>query len=410
MKRQQSILVSSVLIVGIFSFSAGWFFAKNIGTNAGRAQQTIDQSQAQENPDPLMAGVQIRDINEVWKILQDSYYDASKMNLPTLEYGAVKGFVAGIADPYTVFMTPEESQDFENGLEGQLEGIGAELEVREGRLIVVTPIKDSPAEKSGILAGDIIWKIDGELAEEMTIYEAIRRIRGPKGTRVTLTIVRENKPEPFDVTITRSEITIESVTVKKLDGDIFHVTINQFNDHTKREFDNAIQRMLLEKASGMILDLRGNGGGYFDTAVDILSELLQGKKPAVIIKKRNQENEASETSGNAKIADIPLVVLVNKGSASASEIVAGAVQDYKRGILIGEKTFGKGSVQEIDQLPDGSSLRMTIAKWFTPLDRSIDEVGITPDIEIEMTDEDREQNRDPQLDAAVNHLMSSNRR
>lgn len=408
MKRPQSILLSSVLIASLAAFSLGWFFANNIGTGKYISRNSL---QTLEKNDPeINAVLKIRDVDEVWKTLRDSYYDATKLSLSELEFGAVKGFVKGIGDEYTVFMTPEESKEFENGLEGQLEGIGAQLEVKAGKLIVVSPLKNSPAERAGIRAGDIILSINGKIAADMTFYEAIKAIRGKKGTSVMLKIFREDIPEPFEIGIKRAEITIDTITVKKLSGDIFHVSINQFNDHTKTEFQNVIQKILLEKAKGMIVDLRGNGGGFLDIAVDMVSEFIPGEQPAVVIKKRDStKNETVKTYGNAKLIDIPLAVLVNKGSASASEIVAGALQDYKRALIIGERTFGKGSVQEINKLPDGSSLRLTIAKWFTPLDRSIDDVGIIPDREVKMTEEDIKQNRDPQLEEAIEYLTKGSK-
>lgn len=406
MKRAQSILVSSVLIASITAFGLGWFFAKNIDTETPNANPNIFQTAASgstTNIEPLT----VPDLDEVWAILNDSYYDNSKLEASKLKYGAVKGFVAEIGDPYTVFMTPDESKEFEDGLEGQLEGIGAELEVKNGKLIVVSPLKNSPAQQAGIRSGDIIAKIDGKLAAEMTFYDAVHKIRGKKGTQVNLTIIRESLAKPLEIKITRSEIQTDSITLEKLPDNIFHLSINQFNEHTKTQYENAIQKILLEKAKGLILDMRGNGGGYLDVSIEILSELLPGKQTAVIIKKRNEKDDAIKTIGGSRLADIPLAVLINNGSASASEIVAGAIQDYKRGILIGEKTFGKGSVQEIEKLNDGATIRMTIAKWFTPLNRSIDEVGIAPDKEVKITEEDINQKLDPQLDEAVNYLKNS---
>ncbi|MEK9132960.1 MAG: S41 family peptidase [Patescibacteria group bacterium] len=403
MKISRSILVSAFLLVGLTAFSIGWFMGNNNSDSPALPSigQTIGTiGTANEN-------VSIKDLDEVWKRLQANYYDEKKLDAEKLKYGAVKGFVAAIGDPYTVFMTPDESKDFDDGLNGNLEGIGAELEVKEGKLVVVTPLKSSPAEKAGLKTNDIIFKIDGALAEELSLYDAVHRIRGKKGTAVTLTIIREKKSDPFEIKIVRAKVVIDSVTVKKLDGDIFHLTVNQFNDHTKTEFQNAVQKILLERARGIILDLRGNGGGYLDISVDMLSELLPGEKVASIIKRRDaKQNESVKTSGLSSLPDIPLVVLVNKGSASASEIVAGAVQDYKRGVIIGEKTFGKGSVQEISRLADGSNLRLTIAKWFTPLDRSIDDTGITPDKIVELTEADFKAEKDPQLDAAIQYLKS----
>lgn len=401
----RKILITTVVLASIASFSLGWFCAKNAGVPLQKdvSAQTIGEM----NPDPELAPIRIRDIDSVWNKLKDSYYDASKLDREKMEYSAVKGFIAGIGDPYTVFMTPEEAKDFEDGLNGLLEGIGAELEVKAGKLVVVSPLKDSPAEKAGVKPGDIIQKIDGSLAEDMTLYEAIRKIRGKKGTQVALTIIRENVAQPIELKITRSSITIDSVVAKKLDGDIYHVEIRQFSNTTKNEFQSVVQKILLDKAKGIIVDVRGDGGGYFDTSVDIISEFISGEKAAAVIKRRDQsKNETVKTNGSGRLADIPLVVLINKGSASASEIFAGAIQDYKRGILIGEKTFGKGSVQELVDLQDGSNLRLTIAKWFTPLGRSIDEVGISPDREIKLDEKDVAANKDPQLDAAIQYLKN----
>lgn len=402
MKRSQSILLSSVLIASLISFGLGIFFAKNVNV-----KQPVSISVTEGKGNSTADFLKIRDLDEVWRRLQSFYYDAAKLDQKNLEYNAVKGFVKGIGDPYTVFMPPDEAKEFGQELGGKLEGIGAQLEVKEDKIMVVAPLKNSPAEKAGVKAGDIIFKINNEMAQDMTLYEAVSRIRGKKGTQVTLTLIRENQSKPLEITITRDEVLIDTVTVKKIDGGIYHVAINQFNDHTKTEFQKAVEEILLAKAKAMVLDLRGNGGGFLDISIDILSEMIAGEKTVVIVKKRDEtKNESIKTNGNARIPDLPLVVLVDKGSASASEIVAGAIQDYKRGIVIGEKTFGKGSVQELVDLNDGSSLRMTIAKWFTPLSRSIDEVGIMPDKEVKFTEEDAKLDRDPQLDAAIRYLKS----
>lgn len=390
-----------ILLIAVLAFSLGFGFGqKNAAAPADSANGAPPISVNGGN-------LKIRGLEDVLALLKKSYYDASKLEPIKLEYGAVKGFVAGIGDPYTVFMTPQESNEFQKGLEGELEGIGAELEIKDGKLIVITPLKESPAEKVGLKPGDIIYKIGDSLTQELTLFEAISKIRGPKDTTVTLTIKREGTQEPFQVKITRKKITVESVRVKKLDGDIFYIEINQFNNHTVNELDKIIENILLQKASGIVLDLRGNGGGYLDTSIIVLSEFIEGEKTAVIVKKRNNtDNEELKTNGTGRLKDLKLAVLINKGSASASEIVAGAIKDYRRGILIGEKTFGKGSVQEINKLKDGSSLRMTVAKWFTPKDNSIDEVGITPDKEVKLTEEDAQNKRDPQLDEAVRYLKN----
>ncbi len=343
---------------------------------------------------------------KVWGIVSDAYVDESALDKQTMVYGAIKGMVASLSDPYTVFMTPNETKDFNDSLNGTLEGIGAELTVKNQVLVIISPLKDSPADKAGLLPGDVIYKIDGNLTSDMTLFEAITKIRGTKGTKVTLTILRKGKKDPFDVAITRDDVNVESVSMEDKGNGIFYIAINQFSDNTQPEFDDAVQKILLKNPKGIIMDLRYNGGGYLDGSVSILSDFLQGHQVAVTIKKRDpKDNETMYVTGNAPLANVPLVVLVNAGSASASEIVAGAIQDHKRGEIMGEQTFGKGSVQEVDQLNDGSSLRITIAKWYTPNDKNISEVGITPDIVVPMTEADAEAKKDPQLDAAMKYIQ-----
>lgn len=345
---------------------------------------------------------------DVWDELDSRYVDGSKvLDSQNFIYGSIKGLVDSLGDPYTVFMTPEETKEFEENLNSQLQGIGAELSVQDGMLVVISPLKDSPAEKAGLKPGDIIFEIDGKTTSEMTLFDAIMKIRGEKGTDVTLTIIRGELDEPFEVTITRDDINVESVTSERLEGNIAYISINQFSDNTAEEFEKAVNDILLNTPKGVILDLRYNGGGYLDISVDIVSEFIEGKKPVVSIKtKDGNEDQIFDTTGNARIAKAPLVVLVNDGSASASEIVAGAIQDSKRGIIMGEQTFGKGSVQEVEFLQDGSSLRMTIAKWLTPSGRSISEVGITPDRIVIQKQEDLDKNIDSQLEEAKNYLTN----
>lgn len=320
----------------------------------------------------------------VWSLLEETYVDETVLDRQQMAYGAIKGMVAALNDPYTVYMTPQETIEFDQNLNGQLEGIGAELTVREQMLVVVTPLKNSPAESAGLKSGDIVYKIDGGLTAEMTLFEAIMKIRGEKGTRVTLTIIREGVDEPFEIPIVRDTVNIESASFEEIEDGIFLINIYQFNDNTTPEFLDAVKQIAEENPDGVILDLRNNGGGYLEISVDILSEFLEGTMEAVTIKRRDDsENETLYVTGDPLLPDVPLAVLINEGSASAAEIVAGAIQDYQRGIIIGETSFGKGSVQEVDKLGDGSSIRLTIAKWYTPNGNNIDYVGITPDMEIE---------------------------
>ena len=238
----------------------------------------------------------------------------------------------------------------------------------------------------------------------MSLIDAIMGIRGEKGTTVTLTIIRENVDESFDVSIVRDSIDIESVTAEKLDGEIVYLSVNQFNDNTKEEFGKAISEMILEEPKGLIVDLRYNGGGYLDISVDLLSYLLPSETLAVTLKEIGEEDNEYYTNGNPKVLDVPLVVIVNESSASASEIVAGAVQDHQRGIVLGTQSFGKGTVQEVETFFDNSSIRLTIAKWFTPNGRDIDKHGLTPDIIVEITEEDIVNEYDAQKEAAIEYL------
>ncbi|KKP36407.1 hypothetical protein A2483_02630 [Candidatus Peregrinibacteria bacterium RIFOXYC2_FULL_33_13] len=343
----------------------------------------------------------------VWDVLDTLYYDPTKLNTDQRIYGAIKGMVSSLGDPYTVYMTPDETKEFQQSLEGKLEGIGAELTVKEGNLVVVSPIKSSPANKAGLKPGDIIYLIDGNATSEMTLFEAITKIRGPKGSKVVLTIIRQDKPQPFEVTIIRETIDIPSVEAEYRDN-IAIITVNQFNEVTLPEFNKVEGDILMKQPKGIIVDLRYNGGGYLDTSIKLLSKFFENKEKAVIIKqKENNKNEIIYTFGKGKLSNYPLVVLINQGSASASEIFAGAIQDLKRGILIGEQSHGKGSVQQIEELKDGSSLRITIAKWFTPLDRSIDEVGIQPDRIVKQNeDEKTTEPEDAQLNEAISYIKS----
>jgi carboxyl-terminal processing protease len=311
--------------------------------------------------------------------------------------------VYSLEDPYTTFLTPKENKDFQESINGTLEGIGAELTLRDGMITVVSPLKGSPAKKAGIQPEDVILKVNGENIQDFSLEQVVMRIRGPKGSKVKLTLGRKGQSEPFDVEILRETININSVDWKMIDG-IAHIELNQFGGKTRGEFTKAISEIQLKRPKGVILDLRYNGGGYLDGAVDIASEFME-KGKVVSVKKRNPiEDEVTYVTGKARMATVPMVVLINKGSASASEIVAGAIRDNGRGTIIGETSFGKGTVQEVQNLIDGSSLRITIAKWFTPSNVNISKVGITPDKEVKRTIEDIKANKDPQLDAAVEFL------
>jgi carboxyl-terminal processing protease len=403
--KRSTRVISYVIIFGVV-FYLGWAFggafnaqpangtSNNIFNNFGKAQS-------------IPEGVDLTTFWKVRDILKDKYVHTEKLDDQKMIYGAIRGLTDALEDPYTIYMDPTETAEFSHSLNGEMEGIGAELTVKNQQLMVVSPLKNSPAQKAGLKPNDIIYKINGEIAAELSLYDAINNIRGEKGTEVTLTIVREGVNEPFDVKIIREELRIESVTSEEVEPGIWMISIDQFSDDTKAELYKQAAEIQAKNPKGIILDLRYNGGGYLEGSVDVASVFVKGKEKIVTIKYRNaEESETLSSSGEVILADVPLLVLINKGSASASEIVAGALQDLKRAVIMGETSFGKGTVQEVDPLADGSSIRFTIAKWFTPLDREIDKVGIVPDIEVKLTEEDFLADKDPQMDEAVKYLKN----
>jgi len=388
-----------LIVLIFFVFMLGW----NIGVNHTYQKQGIDAKNVITTPYGETETVNMQLFWDAWNILSGRYVDPHKMDTQKMIYGAAKGMVDALDDPYTIFMTPKENKEFQDIMQGTLEGIGAELIIRNGMLTVISPLKNSPAKKAGLQPEDIIYKVDGEFVDEMAFKEAIMKIRGEQGTQVTLTVLRKTENEPIDLIITRDTININSVDWEMIDG-IALVEINQFGKNTRWEFSKAINEILNKRPKGIILDLRYNGGGFLDGAVDIASEFIE-KGKVVTIKKRNPEmDEVIFVNNQARLANQPLAVLINKGSASASEIVAGAIQDHKRGIIIGETSFGKGTVQEVESLIGGASLRITVAKWFTPNDQNISETGIIPDIIVERSLDDFENDDDPQLNAAIDYI------
>ena len=341
----------------------------------------------------------------VWGILKTQYVHEEALNTDAMVYGSIKGMVDALDDPYTVFMDPKETEEFTNSLNGDLQGIGAELSIDDGQIVVVNPLKDSPAEKAGIKPGDIIYKIGEEFAGDFSFVEAVQKIRGEEGTPVNLTILRKGVNNPIEMTVIRAKINVKSVESETFDNGVIHISINQFADDTASELKSIIAPLVLNEPKGIILDLRSNGGGYLDKAVDVVSFFLDTDLPVTKTQEKNGNNtETLKTITSQKLLDVPLVVLVNDGSASASEIVAGAIKDHKRGVIMGIKTFGKGTVQAVEYLEDGSSLRITIAKWLTPNGTDVDKAGLEPDIVVDLYDDDIKNDFDRQLDEAKKYL------
>jgi len=401
--------IAIYILIAVFSFALGWqATVMGILDSQGVGNATIYSETGEKIADVeseiKKPNVDMKMFWLVWNEVLKKHIDSDKVSKEDMVYGAIQGMVNALDDPYTVYKTPEETRDFDNDLEGKMEGIGALIDGREGVFKIASTLKDSPAQKAGLMPDDIIFKVDGESVVDLTIFELVGKIRGKKGTPVVLTIIREELSEPMEVKIIRDSIKIDSVSVENLDDGIVYISVNQFNEDTGIKFSQAISDLLLKEPKGIIIDLRSNGGGYLETAIDILSHLLPTDEVAVILKEKEGEDKKELTRNASKVLDIPLVILVNQESASASEIVAGAIKDYKRGVIMGTKTFGKGSVQEIEHFSDKSSLKVTIAKWYTPNDISIDKVGLEPDILVELDKKDFEKDIDTQKEEAIKYL------
>jgi carboxyl-terminal processing protease len=341
---------------------------------------------------------------EAWDLIQQDYYG----ELPTEEemtYGAIRGAVNTLGDPFTAFIEPETAAINREDDSGSFEGIGAYVSMRDGRLVIVSTFKDQPAAEAGLRRGDIVLQVDDTPIENMSIYEAITLIRGPAGIPVRLTVLREGE-EPFEIEVTRARIDIPIVQSEMREDGIAYVQLFDFSTDASLKLDETLQEMLAQDAQGLVLDLRGNPGGWLHEAV-LTAGLFLPKEELVLIERMKDGTERPfRTTEEPTAADISMVVLVDGGSASASEIVAGALQDQGRATLIGEKTFGKGSVQIPHELSNGAELRVTIARWFTPNDRAIHGEGLEPDISVELSPEDLEADLDPQLDRAIQYLLT----
>jgi len=355
---------------------------------------------------------------EVWDRLEESYLDEGAIDYSKMIEGAISGMVASLGDPYTVFLPPEENKKSKDDLAGSFEGVGMQLGYKDSKVVVVAPLKGTPADEAGVKAGDIISHVKDEKKEidqeidSLPLPEVVNMIRGSKGMPITITFIREG--EPIEITITRGTIVIPSVEVdfinaKDAKGDaetVAHLKLSRFGDRTDQEWQNAINQIVQKKSKGelvgVIFDLRNNPGGYLQGAVYIASEFLS---EGVVVQQEEAVGNGKETfsvNRQGRLTDVPLVVLVNQGSASASEIVAGALSERERAKLVGEKTFGKGTIQEAEDLSAGSGLHITIARWLLPSGKNIDGEGLTPDHEVGMDESD--QSKDPQFDKAVELL------
>ena len=399
------------ILIGLFvasaAFLAGWFLSGQTATYPAEPPAAL--SGATEGQP---AQVDFSIFWQTWAVIDDKFVNGTSTTALTQEdlqnrvYGAAAGLVDSLGDPYTVFFSPADNEAFTDDIRGDFGGVGMELGARDRQLKVITTLPDTPAERAGVRAGDVITQINGKPVGKMTVDEAVKLIRGEVGTTVALTVNRSGEGIK-DFEIVRGRIQVPTMETELLPSGVFVLKLYSFNALSPQLFKQGLRQFIKAKTDKLIIDLRGNPGGYLEASVDVASWFLPEGK--VVVKERRvigEDDKLYRSRGYNVFDDkLKLVILIDGGSASASEIVAGALSEHGRAVLIGEKTFGKGSVQELVSLPDGSAVKITIAKWLTPEDHSISENGLKPAIEVDMTAEDREAGRDPQLAAAVDYLL-----
>jgi carboxyl-terminal processing protease len=396
-----------VVILLLGSFIAGLYLGRSKFVQKNLEKQTANLEIENKYSDKTEQ-IDFQLFWKVWDIVDKKFID--ELDYQRMLYGATSGMVASLQDPYTIFMDPKASVDFQEEIEGTFEGIGAEIGIKNEQLTIIAPLSSSPAEKAGIKAKDIILKIDGEETKGMSLIEAVSKIRGERGTQVTLTVIRDEFDEPQDFVITRETIEIESVKWelrKKGEKDIAYIELSHFGEDTPEKFKEIITDVLSRGIDGIILDLRNNTGGFLESSIEVASEFLSPEKVVAIESFSDGRKNEFKSQNGSRLTNIATAVLINEGTASASEIVAGALRDQRGIKLIGKKTFGKGSVQELEKFDDGSSLRISIAEWLTPSGKNINGEGLNPDIEVELTDEDYDKDRDPQLEKALEVILGN---
>jgi carboxyl-terminal processing protease len=405
-ERKKTIKIIIISLVIIISFFIGLVVgisnsSEMESNNTGTSGKVTNQGA--KPPEYLSKNVNFKLFWQVWDLIKDKYVEED-VNEVNMFYGAQMGLLASLEDPYSVFLVPEIAENFNEELKGKFEGIGAEIAIKKDRLTIVAPLPESPAEKAGLRAGDKVLAIDDLDTSGMSLARAVNLIRGDKGTEVVLTVMHKDGNQEKIVVI-RDKIQYASVKYKLLEDDtIGYIQVSYFNEDTEGLFNEAVNNMVNKNIDKIILDLRNNPGGFLSTAISMANNWIED---GVIVKEKSRDatkNKSFSASGQAKFKDKKTVVLVNGGSASASEIVSGALQDYGLATIIGETTFGKGSVQDLTELSDGSSVKLTIAKWYTPNDRSINLEGIIPDVKIELSAEDYNNDLDPQLEKAIEIL------
>lgn len=387
------LILSTVLLAAVFCL--GIYVGRSQSTEASKAG--VDGAHLKASFEPFW---------KAWNVINEKSPFVGDVSDIGKVYGAIDGLAASLGDPYTDFFTPEETKDFEQSLSGEFEGVGMELGEKDGVLTVVAPLKETPADRGGIRPGDIILKIDDTIASDMTVDEAIKLIRGTAGTSVRLTILHEDEEEPKEISLVRERINMPIIETEKREDGVFVIRLYSFSADSSSRFQDALATFARSGSNRLVLDLRSNPGGFLDAAIDIASWFLPAGTPVVIEDfGENTEQHVYRSKGYELLRpDIHMAILVDGGSASASEILAGALSEHGKATLVGENTYGKGSVQEVVKITPDTALKITVAKWLTPKGISISKKGIEPDIRVSITEADIKAGRDPQFDRAVTEV------
>ena len=404
MLRAVKVTLFSLLVVSLVttSFGAGYVLA-----TAGDAPSPLVgvQRELLQSGEVGDAPKHFRLLSEIWDILGQDFVDPKAVDPDALGRGAINGLITALGDNHTSYIDADSYRAEQSGIRGAYEGIGAHVMLVDGVLTIVAPLPGSPAEKSGIRAGDKILAVNGKSTEGMNLLDAVNLVKGPKGTKVALLILHENEELPQTIEVTREQIKTRSVLLRMLPEGIAHVRIAQFSQRTSVELREALEEAEKESAKGVILDLRNNPGGLLDVTVEATSQFLEGGIAGYQVD-REGNREALRIRNSGEVISLPMVVLINRGSASGSELLAGALQDRDRAILIGTKSFGKGSVNHLRELSDGSGLYVTIGRWLTPNGTQIEGNGLVPDIEVEFSEDDIRDRRDAQMERALQVLLA----
>jgi len=399
--RNKYFLISFSFITIIALIGGGFYFGYQAGTK--KPQTVVIRGVANLEGGKLEV-VDFSLFWDAWRAIKEKALEADKVSNQDLVYGAISGLIHSFNDPNSVFFPPSDAKKFNEDVSGEFSGIGAEIGIRNNQLVIIAPLKDTPAEKAGLRAGDKILKIDATSTVDLTIDEGVKLIRGQKGTTVVLTILRDGWDKPKEISIVRDVIQIPTVDWKMIDHNIAYIHLYNFYEKAPLLFYQAATKIIFKNPKGLILDLRDNPGGYLDAAVTLANLFLKPGEVVVNEEFKGDEKQVFKTHGNGLLKDIPLVILINEGSASASEILAGALKDNRGIKLVGKKSFGKGTVQELVPLKDNSLIKITVAHWRLPGGQLIEKNGLNPDYEVNLTDEDVQNGKDPQLDKAIEVL------